>query len=295
MVKGVVYKKHHVILNNLLYILICSFLVSTATAQSKKDVDKKWEEKGKGYRYLRDRDYKGPDDWYGSSPSSMKNIDQDNGTIKGGSGLSLDRIDESREQDNNQGNGGDLPNDPKTQDPDPITLPDIDPPDIDAPDLPDVDPPTISEDFWKVLLIIILAALAIFLIYWFLKNKKPRDKKIAPDFVDLDWNPEIITKTELELRLDDALNQENYRECVRIYFTFILKELIRKNWIQWKKEKTNHIYLIEMTGKPNTHLFSEAVRIYDLVWYGEYQIDKMVYEQLQPVLNKYYKMLSEDK
>lgn len=277
--------------------MIISSFVLSASAQTKSDVDKKWEEKGKGYRYLRDRNYKGPDDWYGSSPSSMKNVEQDEQPIQGGSNLSLDRLDETREGDENdgKGNGGNLPSDPKTQDPDPITLPDIDPPDIDAPDLPDVDPPTISENFWRILLIIIIAALAIFLIYWFIKNKKPREKKIAQDFVDLEWNPEIITKTELEIRLEEALLQENYREGVRIYFTFILKELIRKNWIHWKKEKTNHIYLLEMTGKPNAHLFGEAVRIYDLVWYGEYEIDRMIFEQLQPVLNNYYKMLAEEK
>lgn len=285
------------ILSKFLNILILSFFVLSASAQSKSDVDKKWEEKGRGYRYLRDRNYKGPDDWYGSSPSSMKNVEQDEDPVQGGSNLSLDRIDDTREVDENDetGSGGNLPSDPKTQDPDPITLPDIDPPDIDAPDLPDVDPPTISENFWRILLIIIIAALAIFLIYWFIKNKKPREKKIAQDFVDLEWNPEIITKTELEIRLEEALLQENYREGVRIYFTFILKELIRKNWIYWKKEKTNHIYLLEMTGKPNAHLFGEAVRIYDLVWYGEYEIDRIIFEQLQPVLNNYYKMLSEEK
>jgi hypothetical protein len=288
-------KKHRAILSKYAYILTFIVFSLSALAQTSSGVDKKWEEKAKGYRYLRDRNYKGPSDWYGSSPSSMKDVEPEEGS-QGGSNLSLDRLDETREEDqNNNGKGGNLPDDPKTQDPDPITLPDIDAPDIDAPDLPDIDPPTISENFWRVLLIIILAALVIFLIYWFIKNKKPKDKKIAQDFVDLEWNPEAITKTELELRLEEALLSENYREGVRIYFTFILKELIRKNWIHWKKEKTNHIYLLEMSGKPNAYLFAEAVRIYDLVWYGEYEIDKAVFERLQPVLNNYYKMLLEDK
>lgn len=271
-------------------------LVLTVSAQSKNDVDKKWEEKAKGYRYLRDRDYKGPDDWYGSSPSSMKKLEKGDEPVQGGSNLSLDKLDESREEEKQKnGNGGDLPTDPKTQQPDPITLPDIDPPDIDAPDLPDIDPPTISENFWRILLIVILGALVIFLIYWFIKNKKPGEKKIKQDFVDLEWNPEVITKSELELRLEEALKTQNYREGVRIYFTFILKELIRKNWINWKKEKTNHDYLLEISGKPNAHLFNEAVRIYDLVWYGEYEIDRANFERLQPVLNNYYKMLVDEK
>lgn len=268
----------------------------SVTAQNKADVDKSWEQKGKGYRFLRDRNFKGPKDWYGSSPSSMKNIKFQEEQQKGGSNIPLNRIDKTREEkEKNKANGGTLPNDPKMQEPDPITFPDIDPPDIDAPNLPDINPPTFSEGFWRTLLIIILAGLAIFLVYWFIKNKKPSEKKISQDFVNLEWNPEIISKTELELRLEEALLTKNYREGVRIYFTFILKELIRKNYIHWKKEKTNHIYLLEMVGKPNAHQFSEAVRVYDLVWYGEYELDQFAFEQLQVVLNDYYQLLHEDK
>jgi hypothetical protein len=267
-------------------------------AQKNDPIEKKWEEKGRGYRYIRDQNYKGPKDWYGSSPSSMKNVDQSGNPLSGGgTSVSPDKLSQTREE-NGQGNGGDLPSDPKTQEAEPIDLPDIDPPDlpdIDPPDLPDIDPPTISQEVWRALLIIILAALVIFLIYWIIKNKKPSDKKVVQEVIDLEWNPEIITKTELELRLDEALNTKNYRECVRIYFTFILKELIRKNWIHWKKDKTNHDYLLEMTGKPNRHLFFEAVRIYDIIWYGEYEIDEAVYNQIQPMLKEYYKLLQEDK
>lgn len=109
--------------------------------------------------------------------------------------------------------------------------------------------------------------------------------------VENDWNPEVISKTELELRLEEAVEREDYRECVRIYFTFILKELIRKGWINWKKEKTNYHYVLEMHKRENAAHFNECVRIYDLVWYGDYNIDQDIFGLLQPSFENYYKSL----
>lgn len=254
----------------------------------------------KNYVYKKSKNYKGPQDWYGSSPASMNNEDNIfDGVMQGesqsNSGLSIDKIDQTR---NSRGSGGPLPTDPATQKAEPIQLPEFDPPDlpdVDTPDLPDVDPPTLSPEFWRTILIIILAALFIFLVYWYIRNKKPSDRAVNLKVVDLEWNPEVITKTELELRLEEALANQNYREGVRIYFTFILKELIRNNWIHWKKEKTNHDYLLETLGKPNAHLFAECVRIYDLVWYGEYEIDEAVFEQIKPTLHNYYQLLEKIK
>jgi hypothetical protein len=41
-----------------------------------------------------------------------------------------------------------------------------------------------------------------------------------------------------------------------------------------------------MTGKPNAYLFNESVRIYDLIWYGEYELTRAEFEQIEPVLKK---------
>ena len=148
----------------------------------------------------------------------------------------------------------------------------------------------LSSNFWKVLLIIVVVIAVVAVLYLWLRNKKPSDTKIAVDVED-EWNPEVISKTELELKLEAAIDREDYRECIRIYFTFILKELIKKGWIRWKKEKTNHHYVIELAGREGSLSFMECVRIYDLVWYGEYHIDRDIFDMLQPALLNYYKSL----
>lgn len=265
----------------------------TLSAQDKKA--KTWETEREFLKYQKEEGYKGPNDWYGSSPAEMEREDEsgynNNSSSSSRQGIQYVpqklRKDRNTKRGFNQGGGsGTLPSDPKVQPPPPVRY-DIDPPDVD---LPDIDAPNVGGSFWKVLLFILIAALVILILYLIFKNAKPIDRKVIVDVED-DWNPEIITKTELELRLEAAMAREDYRECVRIYFTFILKELIRKSWIVWKKEKTNHHYVMEMSGKPNQLVFMECVRIYDLVWYGEYEIDEEIFEMLRPTLQDYYKSL----
>jgi hypothetical protein len=268
--------------NSLILLLMSGFLFSQGTEQ-----ETRYEKSAKGYTYIKDKRYKGPKDWNGGSPATMSEksapqLDQFDQVPPNGL---EDRINQTRER-KNKGTGGPREKDPKTQKGEPIQLPDIDPPDIDAPDLPDVDPPTFSESFWKTVLIIVVVALVILVLYWLIRNYQPKDRRIETAFEENEWNPEVISKSALELKLDDALNQQNFRECVRIYFTFILKELIRARFIHWKKEKTNFEYQLEMTGKPNAYLFNESVRIYDLIWYGEYELTRAEFEQIEPVLKK---------
>lgn len=183
---------------------------------------------------------------------------------------------------------------------DPFELPEIeepDLPDVDI-DLPDVDLPDVSvpQSFWKSLLYIILFILALWGAYILIKRMH-FDKKIqVKNGIDVEneWNPEVITKSELEQKLELAIANEDYRQCVRVYFTFILKELIKRSWIKWERDKTNHDYINEMVNQSSFKDFAECVRIYDLVWYGDYQIDRKIYQEVQPKLEAYYNRVNQE-
>lgn len=275
-------------------------------AQDKKE--KVWENEKDYLEYHKKDKYQGPTDWYGSYPADMSSEEESvsgygsgNYGSNGNSGsqsnqgiqytpqqIQKDRQKRYRGYDRGGGNGT-LKRDPNISEPDPIEIPDIDAPDIDLPNL-DLDAPTIPMGFWKVFLFILIGAVILWVAYILIKNKKAPNAKVVID-VENDWNPEVISKTELELRLEAAMLDEDYRECVRIYFTFILKELIRKSWISWKKEKTNYHYVLEMHKRENAAHFNECVRVYDIVWYGDYQIDQEIFELLQPTFENYYKSL----
>ena len=289
---------------------LCLLLTYSVFSQDKKEDDPRsdtWKKEKKYLRYDKSEGYNGPDDWSTSDPSDIKeNRYVPPGTVNrrmyGGSGgqggtikyrpQQIQRQRQKRYSGFNRGGGkGTLKYDPKVKRPEPVSAPqDVRSPDIDMPTPPSADLPSSSNGFWNILLIILIIALVATILYFLLRNRQPPNKKLVVD-VENDWNPEIISKTELELKLEAAMEREDYRECVRIYFTFILKELIRKGWIRWKKEKTNHHYVMEMGRRDGALQFMECVRIYDLVWYGEYEIDREVFEMLQPSLLNYYKSL----
>ena len=261
-----------------------------------KELKRKWKEINEQHGFQKAKDYNGPSaDGY-LSPSDIN----ESQPVTPGSGSSrnmpykgMPYSSAQQRQGRNpgaQGPGGNgtLQSDPNITPPEDIDIPEIDSPDIDA---PDIDAPEVGGSFWKILGIIFLIILVGIIIYYILKNKQPSNPTVPFEPLEEDLNPATISKTELELRLEEAMQRGDYRECVRIYFLFAMKELIQRRWIFWKKEKTNIHYIIEMQGRNGVREFEEIVGIYDLVWYGDYVIDEEAYRRMQPVLDARYKTI----
>lgn len=264
---------------------------------SDKTLRKTWEEIHKRNITGRSKDYKGPEGDNYLSPTDINENDptpigsgSSHHTPYNGIPYSSTRQQQGRNPGNGHGGTGTLQDDPDVTPPENVHIPKVDPPDID---LPDVDPPGISAEFWKILTIILLIVALAFILYFVLKNRQPQPPSIPFEPLDEHLNPATISKTELEMRLEEAMNREDYRECVRIYFLFGMKELIQRRWIFWKKEKTNIHYIIEMQGRPTVSQFEQLVGVYELVWYGDYDIDKTTYLRMQPTLESYYKTLEQ--
>lgn len=136
--------------------------------------------------------------------------------------------------------------------------------------------------FLQYVLFGLLAVLLAFLIYQLFMKTSFDDKgaKVVDRFVEL--APTQIPKSELELLLEKALANNDFRGAIRLYFIFIIKDLSEKEWIRWEKKKTNFSYLIEMRSRPQYELFNEAVSIYELVWYGNYNVEKEDFNSLEP-------------
>lgn len=280
------------------FILYCFLIILPLSGWSQDghsgELKRKWSDIQKRHAFRKSRDYKGPQSDGYISPSEIR----ENQPIGTGSTSSrhqpyrgMSYTPQRQQQGRNPrgpGGRGSVRRDPNITPPEDIDVPEVDSPDID---LPDVDPPSTSTSFWKILGIILLIILIALILYYILKNRQPRNETIPFEPLEENLNPATITKTELELRLEEAMQREDYRECVRIYFLFAMKELIQRRWIFWKREKTNIHYIIEMQGRPTASQFEEMVGIYDLVWYGDYDIDKTAYQRIQPTLDNYYKTL----
>jgi hypothetical protein len=257
---------------------------------------KKWKEIHENHGFRKAEDYQGPNSDPYVSPSE---IDEDEYITPGTSSsrntpYSGIPYSSSRQQQGRNphgpGGGGSIDDDPDITEPDDIDIPDIDAPDIDAPDI-NIDTPSAGGGFWTVLLIILGILVVALIAYYIIKNRQPGNSTIPFEPLEEDLNPATISKTELELRLEEAIARGDYKECVRIYFLFVMKDLIDRRWVFWKREKTNIHYLIEMTGRPGAKEFEEVVNIYDLVWYGDYEIDAEAYKAMEPKLDSNYKFI----
>ena len=246
--------------------------------------------------YRKDKTYKGPQEWENYGPAAIRWYDNtyEGSTDQGGAGITTNDalIERDRLKRYGHTGSGDLDKGPQVKKPEPLELPDIEAPDYEGPDLlPDVDLSDSSPNFWKTVLFIFLFAAIIAALYFWLKNRSSRTNPPLTS-EELEWNPELVTQSELDRLLEKAIDEERYREAIRIYFTAILKELIRLNLIRWKKEKTNHHYQLELAGKSVSESFSNCISIYELVWYGKYEINQAVFSELKPTLHFFYQQLT---
>ncbi|MFI5204991.1 MAG: hypothetical protein ACHQF2_10885 [Flavobacteriales bacterium] len=139
----------------------------------------------------------------------------------------------------------------------------------------------ISAGFMYVLLGVLIAVALFFIlrsIDW--KNKKVKKSEILSTdrFEMLEF-----TKSELELAIEKALAEGNFREAIRIYFLAVVKELRDKGLIKWEKKKTNNAYLNEMFSHPQFNRFEFATRIFEVVWYGNRKINSDEFKSVEPV------------
>ncbi len=98
-----------------------------------------------------------------------------------------------------------------------------------------------------------------------------KNKKAANRVIMNDWQ-ENIHELDFDKKIIAALQQNNYREAVRLRFLKILKLLTDNDFIHWSIEKTNRDYLSELTQNRLHQSFNNIVLIFDYIWYGEYKI-----------------------
>lgn len=285
-------------LNRILTYLIIVLLAPLSWSQTKPTpVKKKWEELRKDNGFSQSETYQGPErDLYTDPTTINENKQSSQGSANpnykpyNGVPLTNRQIRKGRKTPNNPngpGGSGTIKEDPNIQPSEDWDAPEIEP---RKQDNLEINGP--GKNFWLYLGLVILAIAAAFVIYQIIKNKQGGSDAIIPfEPLSEDLNPATISKTELELRLEEAISKGDYKECVRIYFLFAMKELIERRWIFWKKEKTNMHYIIEMQGRPGAYEFEKIVNIYDVVWYGDYTIDQSTYTTLEKELEKSYKTI----
>lgn len=91
---------------------------------------------------------------------------------------------------------------------------------------------------------------------------------------------EDIFSIAYDTQIQKAERDGNYRLAIRFHFLRLICQLALKNDIQYKPDRTNLDYLMQLQGKKEYASFFEATRYFEYTWYGNVSPDE---ERYQPI------------
>ncbi len=144
---------------------------------------------------------------------------------------------------------------------------------------PDIPFPKIGEILIRILSAVILIVVLYFAIRIFVRHKGKwlignKNKELK---IDINDTESLIQLADFSLLIESAEKNNQYRNCVRLYFLWFLKKMKDKSIIEWLPDKTNTDYFREIKNENLKSSFSYLSYLYDYVWYGEYIINKAEY------------------
>ena len=96
-----------------------------------------------------------------------------------------------------------------------------------------------------------------------------------------------VSESELERLLREAIEKEDYKEAVRIYYVSILLGLSERNMITWRKEKTNREYLMELSALAQYPVFRDLTLLFERIWYGDIELAETDYVRVEPLFKSF--------
>ncbi|SKB81787.1 protein of unknown function [Salegentibacter holothuriorum] len=140
--------------------------------------------------------------------------------------------------------------------------------------------------FWSVILQAlpyILLVLVIGVITWLFIRLNPANAMMAEPVtgkVNLQKEEELVRKADISSLINQAISEENYRLAVRYLYLKSLRLLDQKEYISYKFQKTNEDYINEITKPEIKEQFTKITRLYDFIWYGDFQLSKERFEKV---------------
>lgn len=148
--------------------------------------------------------------------------------------------------------------------------------------------------FQTLLWLVIIGGFAAALI-WFLagsqvglfrKRNKAKPTKDEPNEI-----PEDIFAISYQQEIDKAARSGNYRLAVRLYFLRLLRNMSEQNIIQYKQDKTNLDYLLQLHSTSYYNKFFRVTRHYEYAWYGLFDINETTYRAIENEFNDFDRFL----
>jgi hypothetical protein len=143
--------------------------------------------------------------------------------------------------------------------------------------------------FEPLLWIISLAGFACFIILYLMNNNISifRKKDISLTNEDETYNQEDIFSIKYTREIEKAAANQNYRLAIRLLFLRLLKDLSDRNIIQYKPDRTNFDYLIQLSSTKYYNDFFRLTRNYEYSWYGKFEVNREGYARIKADFEKF--------
>lgn len=136
----------------------------------------------------------------------------------------------------------------------------------------------------KILNVVVISAAIILLVILLMRilgvNPLSKKLKASKKSYSLEDAEHDLEQAELLPILDEFLRKGDFRSALRARYLLALRDLNENGLINWKREKTNFDYVRELGGTYLKDRFGSLTLAFELVWYGERQIDAAFYTRL---------------
>lgn len=102
---------------------------------------------------------------------------------------------------------------------------------------------------------------------------------------------EDIHAIDFDRAIREAIDNQHYRLAIRFMYLKSIKILADRALIDFRLNKTNFDYARELTNTAYSKGFEEITMMYEYAWFGEFPVDKEIFEQLQNRFSDYEKTI----
>lgn len=141
--------------------------------------------------------------------------------------------------------------------------------------------------FWYILGTVLkfgsIIGLIILVVWLFIKYNPGESFLKSSQTSALNWTEDayIIHKQDIKKLIATAKENADFRLATRYYFLQLLKELKDQNFIDYQAEKTDQSYLLELQNTTYANNFKEAMRFYEYVWYGDFEVNQAQFLKIE--------------
>ena len=136
----------------------------------------------------------------------------------------------------------------------------------------------IDMQWFRTLMWVLVVSAFVGAVIWYLGSVSFNPFRRKPKVIRGEGEEYVETDNIFEINygreINRALQNGNYRLATRLMYLQLLKNLAERNIIQYKPDRTNFDYLMQLYKTPHYKEFFSLTRSYEYAWYGKFDPGK---------------------